>query len=105
MVIEYVRYRIAAERHAEFLAAYRAASAHLAAAPECVSYEIAQGMEEPDRFVVRLTWSSIEAHERGFRGGPHFPPFLALVRPFLAQIEEMKHYQAAHAGAARGEAS
>ena len=28
----------------------------------------------------------------GFRRGPHFPPFLAAIRPFIGEIEEMRHY-------------
>jgi hypothetical protein len=29
---------------------------------------------------------------QGFRRGPHFPPFLGLVRPFIPDIAEMRHY-------------
>jgi quinol monooxygenase YgiN len=92
MIIEYVRYETSAGQTEALLDAYRLAAKHLDAAPECLGYEIAQGVEEPGRVVVRIEWASIEAHERGFRGGPHFPPFLALVRPFLPCIQEMKHY-------------
>ena len=31
---------------------------------------------------------------QGFRHGPHFPPFLAEVRPFIPDIAEMRHYEA-----------
>jgi hypothetical protein len=58
-----------------------------------VSYEVAHGIEEPSNVIVRITWTSVHDHEKGFRVGPHFPPFLALVRPFIAQIREMKHYE------------
>lgn len=102
MSIEYVRYQIPAAQHAAFLAAYRQAAQHLAASPECRRYEIAQGVEEPDNFVVRIEWTSVEAHEGGFRKGPHFPPFLVLVRPFFGQIQEMKHYRVDASGPGAG---
>ncbi|MBS0658984.1 MAG: antibiotic biosynthesis monooxygenase [Verrucomicrobia bacterium] len=99
MIVEYVRYEIPAERHATFLEAYRAAAAHLSRSRHCLRYEIAQGVEEPNHFTLRIEWDSREGHEQGFRRGPEFRPFLALVRPFLADIREMKHYAAVVRGA------
>jgi len=93
MVVEYVRYEVPAAEQDTFLGAYRAAAAELSAAPECLRYEISQGIEEPNNFVVRIEWQSQEAHERGFRQGPHFPPFFAKVKPFFSSIREMKHYR------------
>ena len=93
MVVENIRYAIPEERRAAFLAAYATASAALDAAPQCLAYELTQGVEEPGNFVMRIEWTSVEDHERGFRGGPHFGPFLASVRPFISQIAEMKHYR------------
>ena len=93
MVIEYVRYVIPAARHAEFLAAYDSAADELRASPRCLRYEIAQGIEEPDNFVVRIEWDTMEGHLSGFRGSPGFATFFAKVKPFFADIREMKHYQ------------
>jgi len=42
---------------------------------------------------VRIEWSSIEDHERGFRQSAGFQPFFAAVKPFFEQIEEMRHYR------------
>jgi quinol monooxygenase YgiN len=93
MVIEYIRYVIRAERAEEFHDAYRKASATLEASPECLGYELSQGIEEPANWILRIRWSSLEDHEKGFRNGPNFGPFLAHVGPFLGDIQEMKHYQ------------
>ena len=98
MVVEYIRYQVPRERHADFLAAYRAAATDLTGSPECRAFEIAQGVEEPDNFTVRIEWTSVEAHEGGFRKGPHFGPFFAKVKPFFDAIREMKHYQVAAQG-------
>jgi quinol monooxygenase YgiN len=102
MIVEYVRYQVPGPRHQEFLEAYRAAAGDLAASPNCLGYEIAQGVEEPDNFTVRIEWDSIEGHERGFRKGPQFPPFFAKVKPFFENIREMKHYQVATRGTGAG---
>ena len=98
MIVEYVRYEVPADRRDEFLAAYRAAEEQLRGSENCVRYEVAEGIEEPDHFVVRIEWDSLEGHERGFRGGAQFAAFLAKVKPFFGQIREMKHYRVAFGG-------
>jgi hypothetical protein len=42
---------------------------------------------------VRIEWSSVEDHEQGFRRSAGFAPFFAAVKPFVEQIEEMRHYE------------
>jgi len=93
MVIEYIRYQVPAARHEEFLGAYRSAGQELGASPHCIRYEISQGVEEPDNFIVRIEWDSVEGHEKGFRSSAEFGGFFAKVKPFFASIREMKHYQ------------
>ncbi|ARF53956.1 group II truncated hemoglobin [Streptomyces gilvosporeus] len=93
MTTEYIRYRIAdPERRAAFEKAYAAAAEQLDAAPECLGYDLAQGVEEPERYILRIEWTSVEDHLKGFRGGPLFGDFLDRVRPYIDDIEEMKHY-------------
>jgi quinol monooxygenase YgiN len=94
MIVEYIRYRIADhERRIAFEKAYAAAAEHLYQAPQCLGYELSHGVEEPERYILRIEWTSVEDHEQGFRKGAHFPPFLAEIRPYIGDIEEMKHYE------------
>jgi hemoglobin len=93
MITEYVRYRLTDAEPDEFEAAYARAAEALEAAPQCLAYELSRGIEEPDRYVLRIAWASLAEHEEGFRSGPEFGRFLAAVRPYVGQIEEMKHYQ------------
>jgi quinol monooxygenase YgiN len=94
MIVEYIRYRVPPERAADFLAAYDTAAATLEGDGRCLSYEVSQGHEEPDRFVVRIEWTSLEDHLQGFRRSPEFRQFFQAVKPFFDDIEEMKHYDA-----------
>jgi quinol monooxygenase YgiN len=77
------------------------AGEHLQAAPECLGFELMQCEEEPSALVLRILWASTEAQMQGLRRGPHFPPFLALIRPFLAEIAEMRHYRSTKASRTR----
>lgn len=99
MVIEYIRYDVPEDQRAAFRAAYDSAAAELAASPHCLRYEVSQGLEEPEHFVVRIEWDSVEGHEQGFRKSADFRSFLEKVRPFLPMIREMKHYRAHRQGA------
>ena len=49
MVIEYIRYRIDAGRAEGFEQAYAEAASSLAASSHCLSYEVARGVEAPNR--------------------------------------------------------
>lgn len=101
MVVEYIRYEVPADRHAEFLAAYAAAAHELQESSHCLAFEVSEGVEEPNNFIVRIEWDSIEGHEKGFRTSSDFPTFFAKVKPFFTQIREMKHYRVATSGRGR----
>jgi hemoglobin len=92
VIIEYIRYTVESGRADAFRQAYADAGAILQADPRCVSYEVAQGLEEPTHFVVRIEWESLEGHLDGFRKDPAFSGFFALVRPYFDDIDEMRHY-------------
>ncbi len=92
LIVEYIRYRIPPHEGADFAAAYARAASVLDADEHCLHYEIARGVEEPENWVVRITWDSIEGHLQGFRTAPHFREFFDAVRPYVGAIQEMKHY-------------
>ncbi|MFG1917384.1 group II truncated hemoglobin [Micromonospora sp. NPDC048898] len=92
MVIEYIRYRVPQQRRAGFEAAYERAADALRAAPECVDYELSRCLDDPACYALRITWTSVDAHLDGFRGGPVFGRFFAAIKPYVADIEEMRHY-------------
>lgn len=91
-MLEYIRYRIDPERAEAFEDAYRRAGEVLDRSPACRGFDVARCVEEPGRYVVRIRWTSLPDHLDGFRKGSRFPEFLSHVRPFIADIEEMQHY-------------
>jgi quinol monooxygenase YgiN len=103
MVVEYLRYRIAPGGGAAFEAAYAEAAAVLAASPYCLDYELTRRTDEQtgprpnaedpaEHYVLRIRWTSSEDHLAGFRRSPDFGRFFAAVRPYLGDLEEMRHY-------------
>ncbi len=91
-VVEIIRYKIPADQQKNFEAAYAAGGKFLQASPYCLHYEVIHGIEEPERYIVRIHWTSKEDHEKLFRQSAEFRSFFKEVRPFFNNIEEMKHY-------------
>ena len=93
MIIEYIRYNISENDRAAFEQAYKDAGKVMLASSHCLGYEITHGSEEPEHYVVRIKWDSLDGHMQGFRQEPGFQEFFGLVKPFYTSIEEMKHYE------------
>ena len=93
MVVEYVRYEIPEAEASAFERAYAHAQMALEASANCLAWEVTRCIEDPTMWTVRLEWDSIEGHMQGFRHGPEFRAFFASVRPFVPNIQEMRHYE------------
>ena len=93
MVIEYVRYKIPADQADQFIAAYATAGEALRKSSHCRGFELSRCTEEPTSFILRIEWDSLDGHLNGFRKSAEFRDFLASVRPFIGDIEEMRHYE------------
>ena len=93
MIIEYIRYRIPGHEQTDFLNSYAQASKALEASATCIGYELTHCEEDPDRFILRIQWTSTEDHLKKFRSSAEFQEFFPLVKPYLDNIEEMQHYR------------
>lgn len=93
MITEVLRYGIPVGEAAAFEAAYAEAGKILRDSVHCLGFELLHGTEEPVNWVLTIRWTSSEGHLQGFRKSPKFPEFFRLVKPFFAQIQEMKHYE------------
>lgn len=92
MVAEYIRYSIAEADAAAFEQAWTDAAVYLDRDENCRAYELARCEEDPRLYILRIDWTSTEAHVKGFRRSPDFPAFFKCIQPYLKAIEEMRHY-------------
>lgn len=93
MIVEYIRYQLGAGRADAFVSAYRTAARSLDQSTYCQGYDLARCVEDPNVFVLRILWSSAEGHMDGFRNSTEFKAFLPHVKPYIEEIEEMRHYE------------
>ncbi len=93
MIIEYIRYKVAVDESSELIAAYQVAATSLQSSTHCLGFELTRCTEDPESFVLRIIWDSLAGHLQGFRQSPEFPKFFQAIQPFVAKIEEMRHYE------------
>jgi quinol monooxygenase YgiN len=91
VIVEYIRYEVTDPT--AFGDAYEQARASLEGSAHCLAYELSRCVEEPNAFILRIEWDSLDGHLQGFRKSSDFPPFLRAVQPFIGQIREMRHYE------------
>jgi heme-degrading monooxygenase HmoA len=80
---------------AEFAAALQSAGIGvLQRAPGFLGIEVMRGIERPSVFQLTLTWATLEDHTEGFRGGPLFAEWRAVISPFFAEAPVVEHWAA-----------
>ena len=92
MIVEYLRYKIDADRQQDFIKDYQAAATPLLSSPHALSFDMCQCVEDPEQFILRIEWTSPEDHLGKFRGSAVFKEFFGHIRPYLDDIAEMRHY-------------
>jgi heme-degrading monooxygenase HmoA len=55
-------------------------------------YKVSKCIESPERYVLQIFWDTLEDHTVGFREGPLFPEWRAIVGPFFAQPPLVEHF-------------
>lgn len=93
MIVEYARYKIDEARRAAFEKDYAEAAKSLHASEHCLAYELSQCTEDPGYYILRMEWDSETGHLKGFRSRPEFQEFFKHVKPYVKDMEEMRHYQ------------
>ncbi|TXI22710.1 MAG: antibiotic biosynthesis monooxygenase [Roseateles sp.] len=96
MILEIADIRIQPGQQAAFEAALREGiDSALSQAEGFISAQVVRGIESPERYLLRVEWQSLEAHTQGFRGGPLFPKWRAIVGGFFAQPPQVEHFELA----------
>lgn len=62
--------------------------------PDCISAHVTRCVEQPQRYMLSVVWSSLEAHTVDFRGGPLFPQWRSNINGLFTGNPEVFHYQA-----------
>ena len=55
-------------------------------------YKVNKSIESPERYLLMIFWDTLEDHTVGFRGGPLFAQWRAIVGPFFVQPPQVEHF-------------
>ena len=93
MILEIAEIRIKPGQQAGFNEAIqRALSTVMSKVEGAVSHSVHKGVESPERYVLQIVWTSIEAHNVGFRESPAFAEWRAIIGPFFASPPVVEHF-------------
>lgn len=93
MILEVADFRIAPGRGAEFdVALQQGLTQVVARAKGMRGWKVNKGVESPERYLLMIFWDTLEDHTEGFRGGPLFAEWRAIVGPFFAAPPSVEHF-------------
>lgn len=56
-------------------------------------FKVNKGIENPERYVLQIFWTTLENHTIDFRQSPAFPAWRAIVGPFFANPPVVEHFE------------
>ena len=93
MILEIADFRIAPGQQAGFEEAIqRGVTTVISQAKGYRGWKVNHSVESPERYLLMIFWDTLEDHMVGFRQGPLFPQWRAIVGPFFAQPPQVEHF-------------
>ena len=93
MILEIADIRIAPGQQTAFEEAIQRGVATVASqAKGFKGWKVNRGIENPERYILQIFWETLEDHTVGFREGPLFPQWRAIVGPFFASPPQVEHF-------------
>jgi heme-degrading monooxygenase HmoA len=93
MILEIADIRIAPGQNAAFEEALQRALATVASQAQGMQgWKVNKGIESPERYILQIFWATLEDHTVGFRQGPLFAQWRAIIGPFFAQPPVVEHF-------------
>jgi heme-degrading monooxygenase HmoA len=93
MILELAELRIQPGQQAAFDAAIvRGVTEVISRAKGFCGYTVHKCVESPERYVLMISWETLENHTIDFRQSPDFQQWRAIVGPFFATPPSVEHF-------------
>jgi heme-degrading monooxygenase HmoA len=94
MILEVADLRIEIDRQGEFeKAVHLAMTTIFPRAKGFKGHQLYHCIETPNRYILQLSWDTLEDHTVGFRQSPLFTEWRALVGDFFSQAPQVEHFE------------
>jgi heme-degrading monooxygenase HmoA len=94
MILEAAVLNVRAGQEAAFEDAMRRARPLIAASAGFDELEIRRCIETPNRYLLLVSWQTVEDHTAGFRQSPRYQEWRNLLHQFYDPFPLVEHYQA-----------
>jgi heme-degrading monooxygenase HmoA len=93
VILEVAEIRIRPGQQAAFdEAIQRGLTTVISQAKGCRGWKVNKGIESPERYLLMVFWETLDDHMVGFRQGPLFAQWRAIVGPFFAAPPQVEHF-------------
>jgi heme-degrading monooxygenase HmoA len=92
MILEVATLDVIPGQEPAFEAAFREASAIIAASPGYITHELQRCLENTSRYLLLVQWETLEDHTVGFRGSPPYQDWKRLLHHFYNPFPTVEHY-------------
>lgn len=93
MILEIADFRIQPGQNAAFEEAIeRGLQTIICHAKGFEAYKVNRCIENPQRYVLQIFWTTLEDHTVGFRESPAFAQWRAIIGPFFAAAPVVEHF-------------
>ncbi|HEX4019560.1 MAG TPA: antibiotic biosynthesis monooxygenase [Acidobacteriaceae bacterium] len=93
MVLEVAILDVRQDRQDAFEANFRLAAPLLAGSPGYISHQLQHCIENPSRYLLLVSWRTLEDHTIGFRQSPQFEAWKELLHHFYDPPPTVQHYR------------
>lgn len=93
MILEVAILNIKKGLSEEFEIAFNKAQSIISSMKGCVSHELKKCIEEDDKYILMVTWETIEDHEIGFRKSEEYQQWKTLLHHFYEPFPLVQHYK------------
>ena len=77
----------------DFEAAFTQAQMIISSMKGYVSHQLQRCLEKSGRYILLVTWETLEDHTLGFRGSPEYQEWRRLLHHFYGPFPDVEHYQ------------
>ena len=93
MILELADFSIQPGQNAAFEEAIqRGLHSAIAPAKGFEGFKVNRCIENPQRYILQIFWTTLEDHTMGFRGSPAFTEWRTMVGPFFASPPVVEHF-------------
>ena len=92
MVLEVAVLDVKPGQSQDFEAAYGQAQSILSSMKGYNSHQLQKCLEKPNRYILLVSWQTLEGHTQGFRGSAAYQEWRRLLHHFYDPFPEVEHY-------------